>query len=238
MPSPLRRAFALSGIVPIGVFLVLHLWTSAALLQSRDVYDAQLAAVNGLSILFVLELVLVFAPLAFHALYGLHLAFRPDDGPRTYASPRMFVLQRITGVLAFVFIAAHLFHLRAHTEIGALGYSTRLARDLSATAWGIPVAGLGYLVGIGVSVVHLVNGTGSYVFTRYRPSNEAKRRASVVLVVLGSLFFAVSALVVLQLATGTRLLPATESGKTGACGPSSASVPERAPANVLPSAAP
>lgn len=222
----IRRWFRLTGVLPVGIFLVLHLWTSAAILTSRSAYDAELVAVNGVPVIAVLELVLVFLPLAFHALFGIHLAFRPDPGPHHYASDRLHLLQRITGLAALVFIGAHLWELRLQAFVGDLRpatYSTRLEEHLSSTTWGVPFVAIGYLLGVAACVFHLANGMTSYWSRsgRARAPHEL-RNARIGFAALGGLFFATSFLVVLQLATGTRLLSAPDPGIKAPCGVSSA----------------
>ncbi|MBS2020622.1 MAG: hypothetical protein JST00_47650 [Deltaproteobacteria bacterium] len=207
----IRRWFRLTGVVPVGVFLVLHLWTSAAILTSREAYDAQLIRVNGVPLIGVLEVGLVLLPLAFHALFGIHLAFRPDPGPHHYASDGLHRLERVSGLVALVFIGAHLWELRFQAFTGGLEaatYSSRLEEHLSTTTWGVPLVAIGYLVGITACVFHLANGmTSAWARSGRARSRAELRRARVGFGALGSLFWAASFLVVLQLATGTRLLP-------------------------------
>ena len=225
----IRRWFRFTGVYPVGIFLVLHMWTSAAILTSRDAYDAELVAVNGLPIIGLLEVVLVFLPLAFHALFGIHLAFKPDAGPHHYASDGLHKAQRITGIVALVFIVAHFWELRLQGFVGDLRantYSTRLEEHLSSTTWGIPFVAFGYLVGIAACVFHLANGMTSHWSRTGRAKEPSElRRARIGFGALGGLFFATSFLVVLQLATGTRLLPAPDPGIKGAPCPASPAGP-------------
>lgn len=228
----IRRWFRLTGVLPVGIFLVLHLWTSAAILTSRAAYDAELVAVNGVPIIAMLELVLVLLPLAFHALFGIHLAFRPDPGPHHYASDRLHLLQRITGLVALVFIGLHLWELRLQGVIGDLRpgtYSTRLEAHLSSTISGIPHIAVLYLVGIAACVFHLANGMTSYWSRTGRAKEPHElRRARIGFGALGGLFFTTSFLVVLQLATGTRLLPAPDPGiKAAPCASGVSSAPKQ-----------
>jgi len=233
--AALRRWFKLTGVFPIGVLLLIHLWTASALLGSREDYDRQLVAVNAIPLVGALEVVLVYLPLAFHALFGLHLALRPDKTPHAYASDRLHLAQRVTGLVAFAFVGWHFWALRAQAWLSGLGpttYSTRIEAHLSSTAAGVPFVALGYVVGLAACVFHLVNGMTSFLGARGRARGaEARRRVSAVLAALGALFFLVSFAVVVQLATGTRLLPAAQAGKTGACGSSAAPAPSALPAS-------
>src|SRR5689334_24656569 len=71
----LRRLHSLSGIFPVGLFLVSHLWTNAKALKGQPAFDRAVADINHLPLLPALEIFGIFVPLAFHALYGVVLAF-------------------------------------------------------------------------------------------------------------------------------------------------------------------
>src|SRR6476619_8193722 len=73
----LRRLHSLTGIVPVGGFLIYHFYENAAILQpgsTRDKIDAYTEmAVHalGLYLFLFLEIGVIFLPLLYHALYGL-----------------------------------------------------------------------------------------------------------------------------------------------------------------------
>ena len=49
-----KKLHSLSGVVPLGAFLVLHLWVTASVLGSRAVYDRQIGFLHS-GLLGVLE---------------------------------------------------------------------------------------------------------------------------------------------------------------------------------------
>src|ERR1700753_225564 len=71
-----RRLHSLTGIVPIGAFLVEHIISNFEILNGPLAYAQQVKFLNGLPLVRVLEWGLIFIPLAYHALYGLFIAFR------------------------------------------------------------------------------------------------------------------------------------------------------------------
>src|SRR5579875_2822838 len=72
----LRKLHSLSGIVPIGAFLVEHLISNFEALKGPAAYAAQVKFLNGLPFVRVLEWAFIFLPLAYHALYGVYIWYR------------------------------------------------------------------------------------------------------------------------------------------------------------------
>jgi succinate dehydrogenase / fumarate reductase cytochrome b subunit len=63
-----RRLHSLSGIVPIGVFLIEHFFSNAFATNGWAAYAEQVKFLTGLPFVPVLEIVGIYAPLAFHSL--------------------------------------------------------------------------------------------------------------------------------------------------------------------------
>jgi succinate dehydrogenase / fumarate reductase cytochrome b subunit len=229
-----KKLHSLSGVVPLGAYLVLHLWMTSSIVGSRDVYDRQVGFIHS-GVLGILE-PLIIAPLFFHAIYGLIRVLGPRDPDHAYDTDALLMLQRVSGVVVLVFLGLHLWEFRAQTWMRGLGesaYSTKLVLDLSSTTYSVPLIALGYIVGTAGCVFHLVNGMTSFCATWGLTRTEAaKARARITFRVAGVLLFALSAAMVIQLATGTRLFPATESalGPTE-CGPNTP--PVEAPPHAL-----
>lgn len=154
----LRRLHSLSGVVPVGVFLVVHLWTNAKALSGPASFGDAVNEINSLPFLPAIEILGIFLPLAFHALYGVALAFRsqPNVGQYGYARNWLFVLQRVTGVIAFLFVLMHLKDFRVAKALGAMrheGFFDELGMLL-----GVRWKALVYLLGTTASVFHFANG--------------------------------------------------------------------------------
>ena len=235
--SSLKKLHALSGVVPLGAFVVLHVWITASIVGSRAIYDHQVGLVHS-GILGVLE-PLVILPLLFHAAYGVVLAAGPRDPEHTYDTDLMAGLQRASGVVVLLFIGLHLWEFRWQTWTHGLpesAYSTKLVADLSSTRWGVPWISLGYIVGMAGSVFHLVNGMTSFCTKfGYTSTAATQARARLLFRVAGILLFAISSGIVVQLATGTRLFPATKpTWPAFECGP--AALPSPLPSHAIPAA--
>jgi succinate dehydrogenase / fumarate reductase cytochrome b subunit len=109
-----RRLHSLSGIVPIGAFLIEHLISNFEALNGPLAYAEQVKFLNGLPLVRLLEWAFIFIPLAFHAGYGVFIAFRGRVNVNVYpwAGNWMYLMQRITGLIAFAYITQHVWRQR------------------------------------------------------------------------------------------------------------------------------
>ncbi len=109
-----HKLHSLSGIVPIGAFLIEHILSNAEALNGPLAYAQQVRLLNSLPLVRVLEWTLIFIPLAFHALYGAYIAIRGRATVNVYpwAGNWGYLTQRITGLIAFAYIVYHLWTQR------------------------------------------------------------------------------------------------------------------------------
>ncbi len=128
----LRRLHSLSGIVPIGVFLIAHLVTNSSLawgsfaLRGEPAKEAGVLAggaqyfqeevhwINtGVPHLLLIEITLWLA-IAFHSILGVYYATTGKSNTKNYAYQDnwRYTLQRISGYLGIVFIFYHIATLR------------------------------------------------------------------------------------------------------------------------------
>src|SRR6202522_3745860 len=104
-----HKLHSLSGIVPIGAFLVEHIISNFETLNGPLAYAQQVKFLNSLPLVRVLEWAFIFIPLAFHAGYGVFIAFRGRASVNVYpwAGNWMYLTQRVTGLIAFAYIIQH-----------------------------------------------------------------------------------------------------------------------------------
>ncbi len=207
----LRRLHSLSGVLPVGVFLAVHLWTNATLLGGRAPFDHAVGAIQRLPLLPAVEVLGVLAPLAFHAIFGVYLATkgRPNVAQYPYARGWAYLFQRLTGGVALLFVLAHLWELRVQKWLfgmSELAFYDTLVAHLSAVRFGLPVVALFYLVGIAASVFHLANGLVTFCLSwGIVASRVAQRRLERLAVAFGVLLFSLGAATVLSVSTGAQL---------------------------------
>lgn len=159
----LRKLHGLTGIVPVGGFLVLHLWTNASALFGRASFDAAVGRIQELPALWAFELFGVLLPLAFHAGYGLWLwrGSAPNVAAYPYARNWAYLAQRITGTFVLLFVALHLYELWAQKWFGGLlprQFYGELTAGLSATVAGVPLRAWAYVLGVLAAAFHFANG--------------------------------------------------------------------------------
>ncbi len=213
----MRKLHSLSGVVPVGLYLVFHLWTNARALQGQVVYDQAVTEIAHLPYLLALEILGIYIPLLFHALYGITLAFEARPNVRRYPYSRnwMYTLQRASGLVAFAFIAWHVWQFRIQVALGHMekaDFFPTLCSSLSSTHAGIPVVALLYLVGIAATVFHFANGLYGFCFSwGITVSRRATRIASALFGIAGIVLFVISANTVIYFATGSRLVLSTDS---------------------------
>jgi succinate dehydrogenase / fumarate reductase cytochrome b subunit len=211
--SPLQRAFSLSGLLPLGAFLVLHLWMNARALGGEGRFAAGVDALHGSPLFSFAEAAFVFAPLALHAALGLRLALTRVTfvDPSPYPPP-VLAIMRGTGIVVAGFLVLHLFELRFRVVGGArpgggeLG--TLLAAGLSSTRLGVPWRAVGYLVAVGCVAFHFAAGSWGF-FARTRRGQErprARRQAAWGAALVGVTLALGFADVVVFHATGARLV--------------------------------
>ena len=181
------RLFSLSGILPVGGYLVIHLLTNFTVLDGPATFQRQVYAIHSLGILLpVVEWTFIFIPILFHAAVGLFVVstMRPNTASYPYTSNIRYTLQRATGMIALAFILWHVFHMHnmfaAFREFGAAQFDPHHATSSAAEAIqaGVLVK-LAYLVGVLACVYHLANGVWTFGITwGIWLSMAAQRRAA------------------------------------------------------------
>jgi len=108
----LPRLPSLAGIVPVGLFLLFHLFTNMQLAVGD--FQHEVDYIHALPALFFLEVFGLWLPIAFHAALGLLYTFsgRPNSLAYPHADNWRYTLQRVTGPIALLFIFLHIATLR------------------------------------------------------------------------------------------------------------------------------
>jgi succinate dehydrogenase/fumarate reductase cytochrome b subunit (b558 family) len=207
----LRKLHSLSGVVPVGMFLLFHLWTNATALQGQERYDDAVAGISHMPFVGVIEVFGIFLPLAFHALYGVKIAIegKPNLGAYPLSRNWMYVLQRVTGVVAFLFIGFHLYEYWFQKAVGKMAPSDfypALCANLSSTVGGVPAVALVYILGIAAAVFHFTNGLWGFCFSwGITVSKRAQRWSATAFGIAGIVLFLIGANTAIYFATGSRL---------------------------------
>jgi succinate dehydrogenase/fumarate reductase cytochrome b subunit (b558 family) len=197
-----RRLHTLAGVIPLGVFVVVHVLVNATALAGPARFDRIASGLARSPVSPFVDFVFVGIPLAYHALYGLRRVFRrPDDAEaHGYRRPRLDILMRITSAILFVFVIAHTLELRLGRSIPSI--YTRLMMELSSTKWGIPLVALGYVIAVAAVAFHLAYGC----FAVLESHGRASRRAAIASVAGGTLLFLIATSTIIAIAGGGALI--------------------------------
>ena len=121
-----RRLHSLSGIFPIGAFLLEHFFSNAFATNGAAAYNENVRFLTGLPFVFALEVTFIYIPIAYHALYGFWIWWRGESnvGDYPWVGNWMYTIQRYTGIVAFFYMGYHTFtmrfsgaHIITHSEI-------------------------------------------------------------------------------------------------------------------------
>jgi succinate dehydrogenase / fumarate reductase, cytochrome b subunit len=163
----LRKLHQLSGIVPLGAFLLEHFYTNSKAahptMGAQNFNDA-VRDLQAVPYILLVETVFIFIPLLYHALYGLVITVEARPNNLNYPYPRnwFYTIQRITGVILFFFILFHVLNFRfgmipgLNTE--SVAHHADKGFQIVAREFSIPWVLAVYVLGITSTVWHFANG--------------------------------------------------------------------------------
>ena len=117
-----RKLHSLSGIIPVGAYMVDHIWENSYSLVGSSNYNEASHSLQTIPWRIPLEIAIIWLPILYHSLYGFYVWYRGKTNASAYpwVGNWMFTSQRWTGLIAFLFLAWH-----GYTErLGSGGLST------------------------------------------------------------------------------------------------------------------
>lgn len=110
----LRRLHSLSGIIPVGLFLIEHFVSNAFATKGAAAYTKQVELLTSFPFVVGLELFGIWLPILYHSLYGFYIWYRGETnvGEYPWSGNWMYTSQRWTGAFAFFYMLYHTWHLR------------------------------------------------------------------------------------------------------------------------------
>lgn len=160
----LRKLHQLSGIVPLGIFLVGHFFTNSKALGGAEKFNEAVGDIQSIPYLIFVEIFGIFIPLVYHAVYGMVITWEARPNNLAYPYPRnwFYSIQRITGIILFFFILFHVLNFRFGLVPGlnteAVAHYPDKAFDIVAREFAIPWVFIIYVIGITATIWHLANG--------------------------------------------------------------------------------
>jgi len=199
----LRRLHSLTGIAPIGLFLLFHLTTNSSIVWGAvnsakfgDVHGGaatfqhEVSFIHSLPALILLEVFGLWLPILFHSVLGFYYAAsgKSNTSRYGYQANWRYTLQRVSGYLGFVFIFYHVATLRwgwtwlvpGGTKWSAEFSASTLALALQGSENGLTAGGvvvsLFYMAGVTLLVFHFANGLWTAAITWGLTVSEAAQR--------------------------------------------------------------
>ena len=159
----LRRVHSLLGIIPIGAFLVVHLIVNHQATQGAEAFNKAAGFMESIPFLLAVEFLLIYIPILYHGLYGIHIAFTAKENIGHYSLFRnwMFALQRFSGIVTFVFIFMHLWQ----TTIQKYFFGKAVDFELMHKTLENPIWVIVYIVCVLCVIFHFSNGLWSFFVT-------------------------------------------------------------------------
>ena len=198
----IQHLHSLSGIVPVGAYMCVHLATNASTLAGADVFQKNVDAIHSLGpLLPLVEWTFIFLPIIFHAAVGVMIVRSGTQNTTAYpyAGNIRYMLQRGTAWIALFFIFWHVFHMHGwfhaewwHDKISGPLHGAQFDAEHATTSARNALLPIGvrvlYAIGVLSCVYHLANGLWTAGITwGLWTTRDAQRRATYVFTAFGIL---------------------------------------------------
>jgi succinate dehydrogenase / fumarate reductase cytochrome b subunit len=160
----LRKLHQLTGIMPLGFFLLEHFYTNSKALNGAAHFNEAVTDLQSIPYILFVEIGGIFIPLIYHAVYGMVITVeaRPNNLHYPYSRNWFYTIQRVTGVILFFFIAFHVLNFRFGLIPGlntvSVAHHPEQSFDIVAREFRIIPIFIVYVIGITATVWHLANG--------------------------------------------------------------------------------
>lgn len=153
----IRRVHSLLGLVPIGLFLTFHMFLNLTALGGAGLYDQVIHTMQRFPGILIIELVVIFIPIALHAIYGTWVVYTGQSNVLRYKYARnwFYIIQRISGLYTVAFIITHVYLMRC-VEANFSALSSFLSQPLGL---------IFYTLGVLFAIFHFVNGLWAFAIT-------------------------------------------------------------------------
>jgi succinate dehydrogenase / fumarate reductase cytochrome b subunit len=153
----IRRIHSLLGLLPIGLFLIFHLFLNLSSRGGPEMYDKVIGTMQNFPGILIIELVVIFIPIILHAAYGVWLVYTGQSNVSNYKYARnwFYLIQRISGIYTFIFIIVHVGSLR----FGEANFAS-MQQFLSN-----PLGLIFFALGVLFAIFHFVNGLWTFAIT-------------------------------------------------------------------------
>ena len=159
----LRRLHSLLGVLPVSLFLIEHMISNSFILKGPEAYNGVIQFLRHLPYLVFLEVTFIGLPILYHAIYGIYITLTGSVNVAGYGYLRnwFYFLQRVSGIMALVFIAYHVWEFRIASEL----YGFQVSYEAVAKAMHVPWIFWFYAIGMAGTMFHFGNGLWLFCIT-------------------------------------------------------------------------
>ncbi len=160
----LRKLHQLTGIMPLGFFLLEHFYTNSKALSGAADFNTAVKDLQSIPYILLVEIGGIFIPLIYHAVYGMVITVeaRPNNLHYPYSRNWFYTIQRVTGIILFFFITFHVLNFRFGLIPGlntlSVANHPEESFQIVAREFRIVPIFIVYVIGITATVWHLANG--------------------------------------------------------------------------------
>ena len=160
----LRKLHQITGIVPLGTFFLVHMYTNSAAMGGRESFNEHVKGIHDIPYLLFAEIFGIFLPLIYHSVYGIFISAetRPNVGNYGYGRNWFYIFQRVTGIFLFFFLMFHILNFRFGMIPGLnttpiAGHANEAFQIVAAEFKNIGIMIL-YILGVAATAWHLAYG--------------------------------------------------------------------------------
>lgn len=153
----IRRVHSLLGLLPLGVFLTFHMILNLSARGGAVQYDRVISTMRNFPGIILIEILVIFLPISFHAIYGTWVVYTGQSNVLRYqyAQNWFYIIQRISGLYTVVFVIIHVYLLR----FGDANFAA-IQHFVSN-----PLGLIFYALGVVLAIFHFTNGLWAFAIT-------------------------------------------------------------------------
>jgi len=187
----LRRLHSLTGILPIGLYVLVHLGINSFAASGVESYNQIAEFLESLPYLLAIEIPFIWLPILYHSGYGIYIHATGRPNPFQYAYPNnwMYWIQRWSGVVTLVFIGWHFWQTRLANYLDGQVIEFQMMADIfSDPRWVVF-----YVVGLVAVSFHLGNGLRTFLLTwGVAVGDRSRRRIAMLCAAFGAFILILS----------------------------------------------
>lgn len=152
-----KQIMSILGIVPLGAYVVAHLWTNLYSLGGEKLFDARIKETSSSPVFIFLEVFGLGLPILIHAGIGLRIMMKGRPNIKNYRTLRnlKYGLQRLSGLGVLLFLGAHVVKARIMPAMQGThetwqGMHEAFSEADTLTVYALGILGIAYHLGNGV----------------------------------------------------------------------------------------